>query len=124
MTAVQVDDWREVVVWVLLALPAIIGAVAGVRGLRRVQENGLRAEETANDLRVVRAQVENTHESNLRDDITALRTEVRDLTALVARVDDKASRIGEELRTENKLRREADARTNRKVARHHPEDAQ
>ncbi|UQE73830.1 DUF2746 domain-containing protein [Gordonia sp. PP30] len=134
MRDVNVDDWREVIVWFLLALPAIIGAVAGILGLRRAKANGQHAVQTAEDMRVVREQVENTHTSNLRDDIDVLRDEVRALTKLVTRVDDKASRIGDELRTENKLRRDADARTNGKVdaaiewatdviAKHHPEDS-
>lgn len=129
-----IDDWREFVIWAVLAGVMVINVLIGLRAHRTTVANGQHAANAAEDARAIRAQVENSHASNLRDDLDLIAAaqdrhsrSIQDLHVKVDRVDDKASRIGDEVRTEKNLRREADARTNAKVdttielvAKHHP----
>lgn len=121
------------IVWMTFAAPSVIAAVASLAAMARGRRNGEHAEAAAADAKAVREQVENSHTTNLRDDLDKITDRLADHGRVLQRVDDKASRIGEELRTETALRREADARTNGKVdkavdwareviEKHHPEE--
>ncbi|WP_336793031.1 DUF2746 domain-containing protein [Gordonia malaquae] len=123
----NVDSWFEFVIWSAIAIAGMIGAVGSLRAARHSL--------------ATRNQVENDHSSNLRDDLDRLSAKIDRLAevqatsnAAVARIDDRTARIGEEVRTDRAMRREADAeirrdlaatveRTERVIAKYHPDDA-
>lgn len=123
----------------LIGFLAVLGYLAWTTRRQSAQH----AEQTE-QIERVRHQVENSHTSNMRDDIDGLMAKVdtllaadtrrrdvdREQHATLARLDDRTARIGDEVREDRadrqELRREVyrlalDHR--RIVEKHHPEDA-
>ena len=143
---VNADNALDLWAYLIVGLPGTIGAViAGVIGWKsRASHLALAA--TTDE---IREQVVNHHpDSNLRDDLDehhklllsllarmdAHGDDTRKLRKLLARIDERTSRIGDEVRTDRELRRKADSEIRRDltaaveraesvIAKHHPEDA-
>ena len=96
------EDWNDVLVYLIVGLPAIIGAVAAAHHQQRKAINGTRdlAEQTLYE-------VKNDHRSNLRDDIDDLTVAVREG---FKGMHTEIAGLREELRTERIERIEGDRR--------------
>ncbi|MGB3706751.1 DUF2746 domain-containing protein [Gordonia sp. (in: high G+C Gram-positive bacteria)] len=104
----NIDSWFEFIVWSIIAVAALAGAVQSWRGRREHRKQSATIEE-------VREQVSNTHDTNLRDDIDRL-------IDAVDRIDSKQDAHGTTL---SKFMREmyaATARQDRIAAKYHPEE--
>ncbi|WFN93482.1 DUF2746 domain-containing protein [Gordonia sihwensis] len=96
---IHADSAMDLWAYFLAGLPATIAAItAAVVAVRSRSHN-----------RAIRSQVENDHDTNLRDDIDKV-------TAIVQTVDERTRRIGDEQIREQKARREADKRTNDQIS--------
>ncbi|AUV61989.1 minor tail protein [Mycobacterium phage SWU2] len=91
-------DWFGLFAYVIVALPAIIAAVAALRSHRTVQAQKHVAVETLN-------QVQNSHDTNLRDDIDQLSSAIREGFQEVRR---DIGGLREEVRIERRERIEGD----------------
>jgi hypothetical protein len=87
------DDWNDVLVYLIVGIPAIIAALMGFKHQNKaIGKSNTMAAQTLD-------QVKNDHDSNLRDDIDAL-----------GEIHIDISGIREELRTERIERIEGDRR--------------
>lgn len=145
--------WWDIGVRLVDSMPGILTALAGVitaiviarRGEARTNARTKRVEA---NLDAVRESVVNDHPRPARYDLDDILAEVRTVSIQVARVDDRqrkmcnqvdalderTSRIGDEVRHDRDMRRIEDARIRRElaaaidraehvIAKHHPEDA-
>lgn len=95
------DDWNDVIVYVIVGLPAILGAVAAFR-----HQNKTLGKQTAIAEKML-YEVKNDHRSNLRDDIDALAAQISDG---FKNIHTDIHGLREELRTERIERIEGDKR--------------
>lgn len=95
------DDWNDVVVYLIVGIPAIIAAIAGFRYQNKALGKSNQIASQTLD------QVKNDHDSNLRDDIDTLGSQIRQGFKEI-HVD--ISGLREELRTERIERIEGDRR--------------
>lgn len=95
------EDWNDVLVYLIVGIPAILAAIAGFRHQNKaINKSNDMAEKTL-------YQVQNDHQSNLRDDIDLLRATIKQGFKEI-HVD--ISGLREELRTERIERIEGDRR--------------
>lgn len=118
----NIDSWFEFVIWMMIAGGSVAAATMGAVAMVRSGRNSAHAQEAATDARVVREQVQNDHQTNLRDDLD--RT-----TAKVETVDSKVDRLAGVLesmeRQQNAFMREIRKQTNRQdviAQKYHPEE--
>lgn len=111
----HISNWYEAVVWTLIGFATSVGAGSGVVGAYHARRNG-----AATD--AVREQVENTNDSNLRDDLDrheqkldAVDTKVDELAGCVKALSRQMESAVRELRAQA-------ARLDAIAAKHHPED--
>ena len=95
------DDWNDVVVYLIVGIPAIIAAVGGfLHALKALKSTKTTAEQTLYE-------VKNDHRSNLRDDIDELHIVIKEG---FKEVKEDIHGLREELRTERIERIEGDRR--------------
>ncbi|GAA4399617.1 DUF2746 domain-containing protein [Tsukamurella soli] len=127
MPNVPSDYWGVIIV-ILAGLFGVVSAVVGplvtVRVARRQTQ-----ELVQKHIGPVADQVKNTHETNMRDDIDKILSEVRMILRQLADIDHRTARIGDEVRINRDefvdLRKdtyELSARVERVIAKHHPQE--
>ena len=86
-----------VVAFLTQTLPSIVAAIAATIAARWAHKNKKHSETVSQDTKAVRSQVENSHSSNLRDDIDELKNSILHLhdriTAHIAREDGEKNRL-------------------------------
>lgn len=111
----HITNWWEAVAWMLIGFALVVGAGSGLFGAYHARRNTAVTD-------AVREQVENTRDSNLRDDLDR---HERKLDSVDTKVDELAGCVKELSRqmesTVRELRSQA-ARQDAIAAKHHPED--
>jgi len=105
VTGFNVDNWMDVVAYLVIGLPALIAAVATWHGQNKYKARFTRHEESQNQLL---EEVKNSHATNLRDDIDALGVAISNG---FSQVHIQINGLRAELRTERVERIEGDRRS-------------
>ena len=109
----NIDSWFEFVVWAVIAIAALAGAVQAHRGRREHQEQSAVIGE-------VREQVSNTHDTNLRDDLDRTDSKVDQVDTKVDVLTGTVTALVHAFEEFAKETRAANARQDRIAAKHHP----
>lgn len=103
-TPFDVDNWMDVIAYLVIGLPALVAAVATWHNQSKYRERFNKHEASQ---QAVLDEVKNSHETNLRDDIDALADSIdRGFTEVHHQIDG----LRAELRTERVERIEGDRR--------------
>lgn len=113
---VNIDSWFEFVIWAVLAVGSVIGALSAVLGLRKAHRTEVNTAE-------VRGEVKNDHKTNLRDDLDRTDSKVDAVDTKVDRLTGVVDAMHQEQRAFMRDIREQMARQDRIAARHHPDEA-
>lgn len=104
-TPFNVDNWMDVIAYLVIGLPALVAAVATWRNQEKYRERFSKHEASQ---QAVLLEVKNSHETNLRDDIDALALSI---DKGFSEVHQQINGLRSELRTERVERIEGDRRS-------------
>ena len=112
----HITNWWEAVAWTLIGFALVMGAGAGLFGAYHARRNGAVTD-------AVREQVENTHDSNLRDDLDR---HERKLDSVDTKVDELAGcvkALSRQMESAVRELRSQAARQGAIAAKYHPEES-
>lgn len=96
------DGWLDIIPYLIAGLPGVIAAYATYYGQQKAKERWAKAEKKSDEIHY---EVKNAHNTNLRDDIDIIRSEI---SAGFTETRKDISGLREELRTERIERIEGD----------------
>ena len=111
----NIDSWFEFIVWMAIAIGALVTSVAAIKGARHAREG-------RNETRAVRDQVQNDHTSNLREDLDRVDEKVDQVDTKVDRLTGRVDELLRGFEIFAREQRHAPAKQAAIAAKQHPED--